>query len=51
MEAPKGKTDWTKIAIGAGITFGVVVLALAAYDLGIKPMLAEKKATKEEKKA
>lgn len=44
MEATAKKTNWTKIAIGAAITFTVVVAALATYDKAIKPMLAEKKA-------
>jgi hypothetical protein len=39
---PAKKGNYTKLAIGAAITFTVVVLALAAYDKGIKPMLEKK---------
>lgn len=39
---PAKKGNYTKLAIGAAITFTVVVLALAAYDKSIKPMLEKK---------
>jgi len=39
MEKSQGKTNWTKIAMGAGLTFGVVIAAMLAYDLAIKPIL------------
>ena len=50
MEKPQGKTDWTKIGIGAGITFGVVIVAMLAYDFGIKPILAGTKEEQSESK-
>lgn len=41
---PAKKANWTKLAIGAAITFTVVVAALVAHDKFVKPMLESKKA-------
>lgn len=53
MENEKGKSklNYTKLAIGAGITFGVVLLACTVHGAFIQPMVAKKLAGGSDKKA
>ena len=40
---PAKKGNYTKLAIGAAITIAAVVIGIAIYDKGIKPMLEKPK--------